>query len=270
MAAHRGRSNWKADGLGLVRLSGAAIKNNSSKAIAVVSVVSLAALFAFSGKPQPEPNNTMKNLLVAAEDRQVEIEKQQALDLEAERLRLEAEVIAAAESEAEAQRVIEEARIEAIRVEEARVNRLRVPLRSGWYVTSPFGTRCDVLGAYNGCVTHTGLDFGTGAQTGWSAFPVAKGVVIGTFSYSGPWPTCGNYLAVYHEELGFTSIYCHLAAVYVLDGQAVDPDTALGEVGTTGMSTGIHLHLGFYSGMDFGSDASVFDPVPWMIENGLL
>lgn len=265
MAAHRGRANWKADGKGLVRLLFSVTKEKVSTVIAVVSVVGLVALFAFSGKPQPQPqpNNTMDNLLVAAE-------KRQAIDLENERLRLEAEVLAAAESEAAALQAIEDARLEAIRVEDARVNRLRVPLRNGWYVTSPFGTRCDVLGAYNGCITHTGLDFGTGAQTGWSAFPVATGVVIGTFSFDGPWASCGNYVAVYHQQLGFTSIYCHLAEVYISDGQTVDPDTALGEVGTTGMSTGIHLHLGFYSGMDFGSDASVFDPVPWMIENGLL
>lgn len=263
MAAHRGRANRKADGLGLVRLLGAT-KNNVSTIIAVVSVLSLVALYTFAGKPQPQPpNDTMKNLLVVAE-------KQQADLLEAERLRLEAELLAAAESEAAALQAIEDARLEAIRVEEVRVNRFRVPLRSGWYVTSPFGTRCDVLGAYNGCLTHTGLDFGTGAQTGWSAFPVAKGVVIGVYSFNGPWASCGNYIAVYHQQLGFTSIYCHLAETYVSEGQTVDPDTALGEVGTTGMSTGIHLHLGFYSGTSFGSDASVFDPVPWMIENGLL
>lgn len=55
----------------------------------------------------------------------------------------------------------------------------------------------------------------------------------------------GNYVVVKHEynDLAFRTWYCHLDKIYVAAGDAAPAGTALGELGTTGNSTGEHVHL---------------------------
>lgn len=237
-----------------------------AKKIVVIAVVSGFFLLAVVSGSIPESNRTMENLLTAV-DKQTRLAAEKKSNEERlEQLRIDAEKLAA---ETERLRIEAEAAL-AVERELTRINRVRFPINPGWYLTGDFGNRCDVAGAYSGCAVHTGMDFGVSNQTGWNTYPVAKGAVVGVFHFDGPWQSCGNYIAVWHEELGFTSLYCHLAATYVNTGDLVDPDTPLGEIGTTGMSNGIHLHLGFYSGTNFWTNDSVFDPRPWLEQNGLI
>lgn len=84
---------------------------------------------------------------------------------------------------------------------------------------------------------HSGLDMA--APTGESIYPVMAGTVSlvekSRFGY-------GNNVVVTHNN-GYESRYAHMSAITVSEGQPVQMDTVLGLVGSTGHSTGPHLHL---------------------------
>lgn len=88
--------------------------------------------------------------------------------------------------------------------------------------------------------THTGIDISDGKPAGTTPIkPFKPGRVVGaTYSYSG----LGNHVTIDHGD-GLTSVYGHLASISIQPGQAVDKSTVLGYEGSTGASTGTHLHL---------------------------
>lgn len=88
--------------------------------------------------------------------------------------------------------------------------------------------------------THTGMDISNGQPSGTTPInPFRPGRVIKTVhSRQG----LGNHVIVDHGS-GVTSVYAHLSSIAVSDGQEVNIDTTLGFVGSTGMSTGPHLHF---------------------------
>lgn len=73
-------------------------------------------------------------------------------------------------------------------------------------------------------------------------YPITKGYVIaveyGRFGY-------GNSIVIKHDN-GLVTQYAHLSLIKVDTGESVDKNTALGYVGSTGWSTGNHLHLEIY------------------------
>jgi len=87
---------------------------------------------------------------------------------------------------------------------------------------------------------HRGVDLN--GNLGDPVYPVMDGTVeaifYSRFSY-------GNHIMVNHGS-GFKSLYAHLGKVVVQTGQDVDKNTVLGTVGSTGWSTGSHLHLEVY------------------------
>lgn len=110
--------------------------------------------------------------------------------------------------------------------------------RKDWYVTSPFGYRKDPFGS--GATTfHNGTDYGTNVQK-WEQYAIEDGYVrsAGTDS-SG-----GKYVYVCYPRIGKELLHYHLDSITVTSGQSVKEGTLLGKTGTTGNSTGIHLHLG--------------------------
>lgn len=88
--------------------------------------------------------------------------------------------------------------------------------------------------------THTGLDISDGQRSGVTPIkPFRPGRVIETMrSYQG----LGNHVIVDHGN-GVTSVYAHLSSIAVQIGQEVQLDTTLGFQGSTGASTGTHLHF---------------------------
>jgi len=69
--------------------------------------------------------------------------------------------------------------------------------------------------------------------------PISKGeVLLTSFNRFG----LGNYLVIRHSPT-FYSVYAHLSKIEVEKGQAVEKETIIGRVGSTGFSTGPHLHL---------------------------
>ncbi len=100
-------------------------------------------------------------------------------------------------------------------------------------VTAGFGQRMDPFsgeGAF-----HAGLDIS--APSGTSVVAAADGIVF----YAGPDQGYGNEVLVDHGY-GIKTKYGHLSKIYVVLGQEVRRGQKIGAVGTTGKSTGPHLH----------------------------
>ncbi|MDO5721433.1 MAG: peptidoglycan DD-metalloendopeptidase family protein [Actinomycetaceae bacterium] len=114
------------------------------------------------------------------------------------------------------------------------------PLPSWYPITSPFGYRYHPI--YGSMILHAGTDIG--APCGTPAIATANGVVT-EVSYN-QW--MGNYVTLNFGLVGGNSYqakYLHLSAQTVWVGQSVSPGQTVGLVGTTGASTGCHLHYEF-------------------------
>lgn len=98
-------------------------------------------------------------------------------------------------------------------------------------ISSRFGSR----GASRSTI-HTGLDISTSQGTG------IRPISAGTVTYSAYKGSYGNLIIIDHGN-GVQSYYAHCSALYVSVGQSVDTSTTIGAVGSTGNSTGPHLHL---------------------------
>lgn len=102
-------------------------------------------------------------------------------------------------------------------------------------ITSPFGYRTPPTGGAS--TYHQGVDLDTG--TGW---PVVA-AKAGTVTIAGWGKAAGNYVQINHHD-GFSSIYMHLSSIGVRVGQNVSAGQYIGATGSTGVSTGDHLHFG--------------------------
>jgi murein DD-endopeptidase MepM/ murein hydrolase activator NlpD len=109
----------------------------------------------------------------------------------------------------------------------------RFPLARG-SITSGFGTRSSPFSGHP--EIHTGIDIG--ANRGTEVFAVREGVIITTGFDS----TYGNFILIEHQN-GYQSFYGHLESILVEKNQKVSSGTIIGKVGTTGKSTGPHLHF---------------------------
>lgn len=112
---------------------------------------------------------------------------------------------------------------------------LRAPLASV-NVSSPFGLRGNPLTGAAGEM-HTGLDLAGACNTPVLAAAAGKVTEAGWSPYGG-----GNRIVVDHGK-GLKTTYNHLASIGVSKGQALGKGTRIGAVGTTGNSTGCHLHF---------------------------
>ncbi|BAE86333.1 hypothetical protein DSY4544 [Desulfitobacterium hafniense Y51] len=111
------------------------------------------------------------------------------------------------------------------------------PLGSGWrsMVTSEFGGRIDPLtGAWS---VHTGLDLGVAKGT---AIRAAQGGTVEKVSYDSS--GYGYYLTIDHGG-GIVTLYGHCSQILVVEGQIVNAGDVVARVGSTGRSTGNHLHF---------------------------
>ena len=114
-----------------------------------------------------------------------------------------------------------------------RVYPSEMPIDTEWY-SSGFGYRIDPFSGRR--VFHEGVDFA--AKTGTPIKAAAGGVVI----YSARHPEYGNMVEIDHgDEL--VSRYAHASKLLVNLGQIVSSGQKIAEVGSTGRSTGPHLHF---------------------------
>lgn len=112
---------------------------------------------------------------------------------------------------------------------------------SYWSLTSPFGWRIHPIYGYE--KFHYGVDL-SGA-TGTPIYAARAGTVTtATYGASG-----GYYVGISHGD-GFSSLYLHMTHYIVSPGQYVNQGQVIGYMGSTGASTGPHLHFGIsYNGV---------------------
>ncbi len=112
---------------------------------------------------------------------------------------------------------------------------------SGYTITSAFGMRLHPVLGYNRM--HNGIDMA--CSQGTPIYATRAGTVT-TASYQAG--GAGYYVSINHGD-GFSSIYMHMTHFVVSGGQSVSQGQLIGYVGSTGISTGPHLHFGIsYAG----------------------
>ncbi len=105
---------------------------------------------------------------------------------------------------------------------------------AGARITSRFGYRTHpITGNYG---FHTGLDLAAAEGT-----PIAA-AFYGTVAETGEDDAWGKYVLLEHSE-GFATFYCHLSEIYAEEGAVIRQGETIGLVGSTGWSTGPHLHF---------------------------
>ncbi|WP_166868568.1 M23 family metallopeptidase [Salinibacterium sp. ZJ70] len=123
-------------------------------------------------------------------------------------------------------------------------------------IRSAYGMRKNpVNGAW---MLHTGIDLGAACN---APIYAASG---GTVVYAGWYGSWGNYVAIDHGD-GTNTGYAHIVSggIGVSVGQKVAPGQLIAKVGTTGMSTGCHLHY------ITRVNGNTTDPVPFMRNRGI-
>ena len=128
----------------------------------------------------------------------------------------------------------------------------RMPIRNS-YVTSGFGTRADPFG--RGAATHKGMDFH--ARVGDPVTAVAEGVV----SFSGVKGGYGNVVEVDHGN-GYKTLYAHNSRLSVREGDLVRVGQEVAKAGSTGRSTGAHVHF------EVWQDGRVVNPRKFLGDGG--
>lgn len=150
----------------------------------------------------------------------------------------------------EAQQLTETVKEEEAKAAKTAATGYASPLNIGLNVSSPFGMRENPL--TGGSQQHDGIDL-----TGGLGEPVLA-ARDGIVEIAGTDPSAGNYVIVKHDN-GMYSYYLHLNGITVSQGQTVAVRDQVGEMGTTGDSTGVHLHFGLASSSSW---SGFVDPAP--------
>ena len=114
----------------------------------------------------------------------------------------------------------------------------RKPLHSRYYLSSYYGWRDSPFNTGKRSF-HTGIDMA--CSTGTPIYPAMDGVVTAAGYNS----TYGNYVIVQHHS-GYKTLYGHMSKITCRKGNFVYTTTQIGKVGSTGLSTGPHLHFTVY------------------------
>lgn len=156
-----------------------------------------------------------------------------------ERLKAEEEAAKKAAEKAEAEK---KAIAAAKKAEAARLERTGFisPLTRSYSISSGFGQRVDPTG-YSG-TGHDGIDIPGNAG---EAIIAAR---YGTVVEAGFHASAGNYAIVKHDN-GYYTYYMHMTENFVSVGQTLETGQQIGTMGTTGNSTGVHLHFGIATGV---------------------
>ncbi|WKV76062.1 transglycosylase family protein [Streptomyces sp. PCS3-D2] len=126
-------------------------------------------------------------------------------------------------------------------------------------VEAALGTAYRVAGSSWSSGYHTGVDFPV--ATGTTVKSVGPGQVV-----SAGWAGAYGYQVVIRHTDGRYSQYAHLSALGVKSGQQVSGGQRIGRSGSTGNSTGPHLHFEIRTGPGYGSD---IDPLKYLRGHGV-
>ncbi len=138
-------------------------------------------------------------------------------------------------------------------------NHERLPLTAivvGAVMTQPFGCTTFDLEPFDpfcpGRHVHTGIDLA--APEGTTVHAATGGTTHVGFDRTG----AGLYVVVIADQ-HVRSLYCHLSAAFVAEGEAVTTGQVIGAVGATGLATGAHLHF------EVQVDGRSVDPEVWLL-----
>lgn len=142
-------------------------------------------------------------------------------------------------------------------------SRLVFPLPTGSYVhTSSFGPRIDPITGE--ARLHAGTDWA--APDGTPIFALADGVVV----YAGMVDGYSGQITIEHtiggEKVATKYIHMWAHGIHVHTGDRVTAGRHIGDVGSSGHSTGPHLHFQVHPG---GANAPAVDAEPWLAEHGV-
>lgn len=184
---------------------------------------------------QTKKEETLNIIEAEAKEKETTQEKQQELSESAKKLQAE---MTEEKAVADQLKAAEEAAKEAA----ARLEKTGFlsPLTRDYSISSGFGYRVDPTG-YSGN-GHDGIDI-TG--TAGEAILVAR---YGTVVEAGYHYSAGNYAIVKHDN-GYYTYYMHMTENFVSVGQILETSQQIGTMGTTGYSTGVHLHFGIATGV---------------------
>lgn len=129
---------------------------------------------------------------------------------------------------------IPDAKLSWSEIQEINGDLFKKPIRASWYRSSSFGWRSNPFTGSRSY--HSGVDMA--CPTGTSVYAAMAGKVIET-GYNA---TYGNYVILQHSS-GYKTLYGHLSSIKAKRGSYVNLDSIIGKVGSTGMSTGPHLHF---------------------------
>lgn len=124
-----------------------------------------------------------------------------------------------------------------------------VPTPTG-YISSYYGGRIHPI--YGTASYHDGIDIA--CSTGTTIMASNKGIVL----YAGWYYGFGYAVLVYHSSSNITTLYGHMSKISTHQGAYVKRGEKIGEVGSTGNSTGPHLHFQAMHGSGYGT---TFDPM---------
>jgi len=124
------------------------------------------------------------------------------------------------------------------------------PVKMNVEFTSGFGVRSDPFHA--GAAMHPGIDLA--GSYGTPIYATADGIVLRAGWNSGGY---GNLVEVDHGR-GITTRYGHMSAILVHDGDHITRGQQIGRMGSTGRSTGNHLHY------EVRIDGRAVNPIPFM------
>jgi lysostaphin len=121
--------------------------------------------------------------------------------------------------------------------------------------STPYGVRRYYNGVFAKDYYHRGLDYAGGYGSPVVAPAGGKVVLVG-YEKKG-FRVHGNVVGLDHGQ-GVVSIFMHLSQINVEEGQILNPGDRLGAIGSTGASTGPHLHWGLYV------NGQSVEPVQWL------
>ena len=129
------------------------------------------------------------------------------------------------------------AKLDSNKLRDAMGDMFKCPITAKFRISSHFGRRAD---PFSGAASnHTGVDMACPTGTPVNASMGGKVAFVG---YSNIF---GNYIIMNHSN-GYQTLYAHLSKVLTKKGTWVNQGTKIGLVGSTGYSTGPHLHFTVY------------------------
>lgn len=219
----------------------------------VIGTLASPALAAETGATSVEETGLMQ-LVVAGSLADQIADQAAALKREAAEAAAKAKAEAKRKAEARAKEAREAKERAAREAERKRLNSYRLPV-AGSYVTTGYKAG----GSLWSSGTHSGVDFR--APSGSSVVAVGAGTVVEA-GWGGAY---GNNIVIRMNDGSYTQ-YGHLASIGVSVGQSVTPGQQIGLSGSTGNSTGPHLHFEARTTAEYGSD---INPVAYLRAHGV-